>query len=118
MSLSQGGFYSGGPSSPTWRDHRRRGYWWRFRLLIIHDESRTTVSSQEQPGPLQKHADPLTELSQIKDVNKRPRQPREKTMYAHFAALQNGPPFPDHSHVAFVEIAKRLRRLLAGKSAA
>src|SRR5689334_8108630 len=113
MSLIQSGFESRGLSSPIWRGRRRQRCLRRFRLLIIHDQTRTALSGQEQPGPLQEHADPLTELSQIKDVNEGPSQPREETMDVNFPTLQDGPPFADHSHVAFVEIAKRFRRLLS-----
>ena len=56
-------------------------------VLIIHDESRAALPGQEQPGPLQEDADPKTELSQIQSVNESPRQPRQKTMYVHFAAF-------------------------------
>src|SRR4029077_7731709 len=110
-------FESRGLGSLIWRSRRGRRCLCRFRLLIIHDQTRTALSGQEQPAPLQEHADPLTELSQISDVNESPRQPREETMYVHFAALQDGPPFADHSDVAFVEIAKRFRRLLSGDAA-
>src|SRR5882762_1450018 len=118
MSLGQSGFESRGLSSLIWRGRRGRRRLCRFRLLIIHDQPRTALSGQEQPGPLQEDADPKTELSQIKCVNESPRQPREKTMYVHFAAFQDGPPFADHSHVAFVPIAKRFRTFLPGDAAA
>src|SRR5207302_481399 len=117
-SLSQSGFETRGLSSPIWRGRRGRRCLCRFRLLIIHDETRTALSGQEQPAPLQQHADFQTELRQKRDVNESPRQPRNETVQTNFPALQNGVAFADHSHVAFVEIAKRLWRLLAGKLAA
>src|SRR6202040_2483894 len=116
-SLSQSGFEWRGLSSLIWRGRRRRRCLCRFRLLIIHDETRTALSGQEQPGPLQEDADPKTELSQIKCVNESPRQPREKTMDVHFAALQDSPAFADHRHGAFVPIAKRFRTFLSGSAA-
>src|SRR5712671_6351021 len=117
MSLSQSGFEMRGLGSSIWRSCSGRRCLCQFRLLIIHDETRTALSGQEQPGPLQEDADPKTELSQISGVNESPRQPRHKTMYVHFAAIQDGPPFADHSHVAFVEIAKRFRTFLSGGAA-
>src|SRR5947207_8306635 len=117
MSLSQSGFETRGLSSPIC------GGWtgWpglcRFRLLIIHDQLRTALSGQEQPAPLQEHADFQTELRQKRDVNESPRQPRKQTVQTNFPALQNCVPLADDSHGAFVEIAKRLWRLLAGKLA-
>src|SRR4029077_1596768 len=117
MSLSQSGFESRGLSFLTWRGRRGGRCLRRFRLMIIHDEGGTTLSGQEQPGPLQEDADPKTELSQISGVNESPRQPREKSMDVHFATFQDGPPFADHSHVAFVEIAKRFRTFLSGGAA-
>src|SRR5712692_10048268 len=117
MSLSQSGFETRGLSSPIC------GGWtgWpglcRFRLLIIHDQPRTALSGQEQPAPLQEHADFQTELRQKRDVNESPREPRNETVQPKFAAFQNGVTFADHCHVAFVEIAKRLGRPLAGKLA-
>src|SRR6476620_7172720 len=86
-SLSQSGFESCGLSSLVWRGRRGRRCLCRFRLLIIHDETRTALSGQEQPGPLQEDADPKTELSQIRSVNESPRQPRQKTMDVHLAAI-------------------------------
>src|SRR5438046_7204312 len=107
MSLSQSGFESRGLSSPIWRGRRGRCLC-RFRLLIIHDQPRTTLSGQEQPAPLQEHADFQTELRQKRDMDESPRQPREETVQTNFPAFQNGVTFADHSHVAFVEITKRL----------
>src|SRR5690242_9484211 len=104
MSLSQSGFESRRLSSLIWRGRREWRCLCRFRLLIIHDQARTALSGEEQPGPLQQDADSLTELRQIRDVNESPRQPCEKTMYVNFSALQDCPPFADHRHVAFVEI--------------
>src|SRR6266487_6836659 len=118
MSLSQSGFESRGLSSPIcggWTGRRRLC---RFRLLIIHDQLRTALSGQEQPAPLQEHADFQTELRQERDVNESPGQPRQKAMYVQFAALDNGVAFPDYSHSAFVEVTKRLGRPLAGDAAA
>src|SRR5207237_7410721 len=80
MSLSQSGFESRGLSSLIWHGRRGRCCLCRCRLLIIHDQTRTAVSGQEQPGPLQEHADFQTELSQKHDVNKSPRQPRNETV--------------------------------------
>src|SRR5436309_6517438 len=117
MSLSQSGFESRRLSSPIWRGRRERRCLCRFRLLIIHDQPRTTLSGQEQPAPLQEHADFQTELRQKRDVNESPPQPREETVQTNFPALQNCVPLADDSHGAFVEIAKRLWRLLAGKLA-
>src|SRR5437899_7394642 len=117
MSLSQSGFESRGLSFPIWRGCRGRRCLCRFRLLIIHDQPRPTLSGQEQPAPLQEHADFQTELRQKRDVNESPRQPREETVQTNFPALQNCVTLADDGHGAFVEIAKRLWRLLAGKSA-
>src|SRR5947207_1052294 len=117
MSLSQSGFESRGLSSPIWRGRKGRRCLCRFRLLIIHDETRTALPGQEQPAPLQEHTDLLTELRQKHDVNESPRQPREEAVQTNFPTLQNSVPFADHRHGAFVEIAKRLWRLLAGKLA-
>src|SRR5438067_2344233 len=114
MSLSQSGFESRGLSSPIWRGRRGRRCLCRFRLLIIHDQPRTALSGQEQPAPLQEHADFQTELRQKCDVNESPRQPRQKAMYVQFAALDNGVAFPDDGHSAFVEISKRFRTFLSG----
>src|SRR5205807_2524713 len=86
MSLSQSGFESRGLSSPIWRGRRGRRCLCRFRLLIIHDQTRTALSGQEQPGPLQEHADLQTELRQKRNVNESPRQPREETVQPKFAA--------------------------------
>src|SRR4029077_16518340 len=86
-SLSQSGFETRGLSSLICRGRRGRRCLCRFRLMIIDDETRTALSGQEQPGPLQEDADPKTELSQIRSVNKSPRQPRQTAMYAHFAAF-------------------------------
>src|SRR4029077_1642795 len=116
-SLSQSGFETRGLSSLIWRGRRGERCLCPIRLLIIPDETRAALSGQEQPGPLQEDADPKTELSQISGVNESPRQPREKAMDVHFAAFQDGPPFADHSHVAFVEIAKRFRTFLSGGAA-
>src|SRR3954470_3547097 len=108
MSLSQSGFESRGLSSPIWRGRRGRHCLCRFRLLIIHDQPRTTLSGQEQPAPLQEHADFLTELSKEGDVNEGPGEPRQKAMDLHFAALQDAIPLADDGHGAFVEVTKRL----------
>src|SRR5438874_13224134 len=117
MSLSQSGFESRGLTSPIWRGRRGRRCLCRFRLLIIHDQTRTALSGQEQPAPLQEHADFQTELRQKHDVNESPRQPRYETVQANFPALQNSVALADHGHRAFVEIAKRLGSVLAGKLA-
>jgi pimeloyl-ACP methyl ester carboxylesterase len=45
--------------SSTWRGCRERRCLCRFRLLIIHDETRTALSGQEHPAPLQ---EPRTSL--------------------------------------------------------
>src|SRR5437879_11258076 len=116
MSLSQSGFESRGLSSPIWRGRGGRRCLCRFRLLIIHDQLRTALSGQEQPAPLQEHADFQTELSQERDVNEGPGQPRQKAMYVQFAALDNGVAFSDYSHSAFVEISKRFRAFLSGEA--
>src|SRR6266513_4611772 len=117
MSLSQSGFESRGLSSPIWRGRRERHCLCRFRSVIIHDQLRTTLSGQEQPAPLQEHADFQTELRQKHDVNESPPQPREETVQTNFPALQNCVTLADDGHVAFVEIAERLGRPLAGKVA-
>src|SRR3954447_4762994 len=117
MSLGQSGFESRGLSSPIWRGRRERRCLCRFRLLIIHDQPRTALSGQEQPGPLQEHADFQTELRQKCDVNESPPQPRNETVQPKFAALQNCVPLADDGHSAFVEVTKRLGRPLTGKLA-
>src|SRR6266480_2210374 len=117
MSLSQSRFESRGLSFPIWRGCRGRRCLCRFRLLIIHDQPRTALSGQEQPAPLQEHADFQTELRQKRDVNESPRQPRDESVQSNFTAFQNGVAFANHSHVAFVEIAKWLWRLLDGELA-
>src|SRR5260370_4766727 len=117
MSLRQSGFESRGLSSPIWRGRRGRRCLCRFRLLIIHDETRTALAGQEQPAPLQEHADLQTELSQEGDMNESPRQPRNETVQTDFPALQNSIPLADDGHGAFVEVTKSLWRLLAGKLA-
>src|SRR6266566_4742187 len=117
MSLSQSGFESRGLSSPIWRGRRERHCLCRFRSVIIHDQLRTALSGQEQPAPLQEHADFQTELRQKHDVNESPRQPREEAVQSKFAALQDAIPFANHCHGAFVEVTKRLWCLLAGKLA-
>src|SRR5436853_4441378 len=117
MSLSQSGFESRGLSSPIWRGRRERRCLCRFRLLIIHDQPRTALSGQEQPAPLQEHADFQTELRQESDMDESPPQPREETVQPKFAALQNCVPLADDGHGAFVEVTKRLGRPLAGKLA-
>src|SRR5438046_3499210 len=106
-SLSQSGFESRGLSFPIWRGRRGLRCLCRFRLLIIHDQPRTALSGQEQPAPLQEHADFQTELRQKRDVNESPSQPRDETVQPNFPALHNGVAFPDYSHSAFVEISKR-----------
>src|SRR5438477_9059622 len=118
MSLGQSGFETRGLSSPIWRGRRRRRCLCRFRLLIIHDQPRTTLSGQEQPAPLQEHADFQTELRQKRDVNESPPQPRNETVQTNFPALQNCVTLADDGHGAFVEIAKRLWRFLPEKLAA
>src|SRR5437868_14544728 len=50
-------------------------------------------------------------------MDESPRQPREESVQTNFPALQNCVPLADDGHGAFVEIAKRLWRLLAGKLA-
>src|SRR6266704_226862 len=100
MSLSQSGFETRGLRSPICGGWTGRPGLCRFRLLIIHDETRTALSGQEQPAPLQEHADFQTELRQKRDVNESPRQPREETVQTNFPAFQNGVTFADHSHVA------------------
>src|SRR3954447_27014117 len=117
MSLRQSGFESRELSSPIWRGRRERRCLCRFRLLIIHDQPRTALSGQEQPGPLQEHADFQTELRQKCDVNESPPQPRNETVQPKFAALQNCVPLADDGHSAFVEVTKRLGRPLTGKLA-
>src|SRR5436190_7880753 len=117
MSLSQSGFESRGLSSPIWRGRRERHCLCRFRSVIIHDQLRTTLSGQEQPAPLQEHADFQTELRQKRDVNESPAQPRNKTVQPKFTALQNCVSLADDGHGAFVEVTKRLGRPLAGKLA-
>src|SRR6266513_1295086 len=116
MSLSQSGFESRGLTFPIWRGFRERHCLCRFRLLIIHDQPRTALSGQEQPAPLQEHADFQTELRQERDVNESPRQPRQKASYVQFAALDNGVAFPYYGHGAFVEVTKRLRTFLSGEA--
>src|SRR6266481_2205167 len=106
MSLSQSGFETRGLSSPIWRGRRGRRCLCRFRLLIIHDETRTTVSGQEQPAPLQEHTDFQTDLRQKHDVNEGPGEPREETVQTNFPALENCVALADHGHGAFVEITK------------
>src|SRR5437660_4476875 len=117
MSLSQSGFETRGLGSSIWRGCRGRRCLCRFRLLIIHDQPRTALSGQEQPAPLQEHADFQTELRQKRDVNESPPQPRNETVQPKFAALQNCVPLADDGHGAFVEVTKRLGRPLAGKLA-
>src|SRR5437870_8593307 len=115
MSLSQSGFESRGLSSPIWRGRRGRRCLCRFRLLIIHDQPRTALSGQEQPAPLQEHADFQTELRQKRDVNESPAQPRNETVQPKCASLQNCVALADDGHGAFLEVTKRLGRPLAGK---
>src|SRR5438270_13164312 len=117
MLLGQSSFETRGLSSPIWRGRRGRRCLCRLRLLIIHNQTRTALSGQEQPAPLQEHADFQTELRQKRDVNESPRQPRNETVQPKFAALQNCVPLADDGHGAFVEVAKRLGRPLAGKLA-
>src|SRR5215472_13486792 len=81
---------------------------------MVHDESRPTLSAYEQPGPLQKHADPETNLRQERDVNESPGEPRDKPMQPDSAALQNRVAFPNNRHVSFVEISKRFGTVFAG----
>src|SRR6266550_1553018 len=117
MSLSQSGFETRGLSSPIWRGRRGRPCLCQFRLLIIHDQTRTALPRQKQPAPLEEHADFQTELRQKRDVNESPPQPREETVQPNFPALQNCVPLADDGHGAFVEVTKRLGRPLAGKLA-
>src|SRR5256885_9033013 len=112
MSLSQTGFETRGLSSPIWRGRRGRRCLCRFGLLIIHDQPRTALSGQEQPAPLQEHGDFQTELRQKRDVNESPAQPRNETVEPKFAALQDCVPLANDGHSAFVEVTKRLWRLL------
>src|SRR5260370_3574974 len=99
------------------RDRTNWRCWRSIRCAIIDDEPRTALSGQEQPAPLQEHADLQTELRQKHDVNESPRQPRNETVQTNFPALQNCVPLADDGHGAFVEVTKRLWRLLAGKLA-
>src|SRR5437016_7091917 len=115
MSFGQSGFETRGLSSPICGSWTGRPGLCRFRLLIIHDQTRTALSGQEQPAPLQEHADFQTELRQKRDVNESPPKPRNETVQPKFAALQNCVALADHGHGAFVEIAKRFGSLLAGK---
>src|SRR5258708_38784784 len=115
MSLSQSGFETRGLGSSIWRSCSGRRCVCRFRLLIIHDETRTALSGQEHPAPLQEHADFQTEPRQKRDVNESPCEPCEETVQTNFSALQNCVTLADHGHGAFVEIAKRLWRLLTCK---
>src|SRR6266446_4487381 len=117
MSLSQSGFETRGLGSSIWRSCSGRRCLCRFRLLIIHDETRTALSGQEHPAPLQEHADFQTELRQKRDVNESPCEPREETVQTNFPALQNCVTLADDGHGAFVEVTKRLGRPLAGKLA-
>src|ERR1043166_5008643 len=82
--------------------------------MMVHDESRAPLAGQEQPGPLQKHADPETNLRQEHDVDKSPGTPSDKAMHLNLAALENGIAFTDNGHVAFVEISKRSETVFAG----
>src|SRR5437762_13847242 len=50
-------------------------------------------------------------------MDESPCEPREETVQTNFPALQNCVTLADDGHGAFVEIAKRLWRLLAGKLA-
>src|SRR5258707_3056593 len=50
-------------------------------------------------------------------MDESPCEPREKTVQTNFPALQNCVTLTDDGHGAFVEIAKRLGRPLAGKLA-
>src|SRR5215475_7038698 len=81
---------------------------------MVHDNSRPTLSAYEQPGPLQKHTDPETNLRQERDVNESPGEPRDKPMQPDFAALQNSVALADYGHVAFVEIAERFGVVFTG----
>src|SRR6266403_396030 len=117
MSLSQSSFELRGLSSPIWRGCRGRRCSCRFRLLIIHNQTRSAVSGQEQPAPLQEDADLQTKLSEKSDVNESPAEPRDETVEPKVTALKNSVTLADHSHGSFVEIAKRFWRLLPGKLA-
>src|SRR5213592_4709218 len=117
MSLSQSGFETRGLGSSIWRGCMGRRCLCRFRFVIIHDQPRTALPRQEQPAPLQEHADFQTELRQKRDVNESPPQPRNETVQPKFAALQNCVPLADDGHGAFVEVTKRFGRPLAGKLA-
>src|SRR6266480_6871068 len=94
-SLSQSGFETRGLSSLIWRGRRGRRCLCRFRLLIIHDETRTALPRQKQPTPLQEHADFQTELRQESDMDESPCEPREETVQTNFPALQNCVTFAD-----------------------
>src|SRR4051812_10235016 len=100
------------------RDHCWRRCRIRLGFVIIHDQPRTAMSGQEQPAPLQEHANLQAKLSEKSDVNEGPAEPRDETVELKFTALKNSVSLADNSHGAFVEIAKRLGRLLAGKLAA
>ena len=68
---------------------------------------------QEQPSPLQEHADPKAELRSKSDMDKSPGKPCDKSMQLHLTALENRIARANDRHVTFIELTKRLEPVLA-----
>src|SRR5438067_11805958 len=85
-------------ASPAWYSRRSRR---------LGDQARAALAGEIRPEPLALHTQPVLQLRQGEDMNKRPYQPRQEAACAQPAPLQHRVILTDDGHVALVEIAER-----------
>src|ERR1700730_17321902 len=81
--------------------------------VVLHDETRPSLSGQIGPHPLHKDTHPKTRLSQKLQMDRGPDKPRQETTEANLAALQNCKTLAHNGQVSFVKVTERSRRLLS-----
>src|SRR5215471_309739 len=77
--------------------------------MVVYDQARASLAGQIRPHPLNEDADAKARLAKKLEMHRGPCHPGNKAGDPYTTRPQNGKPFADHRHVAFVEVAERTR---------
>src|SRR5882724_11151743 len=78
--------------------------------VIVYDQTRSALTRNICPDPLNEHGHAQTGCRQELQVHGCPCKPSQEAAQMDLSCLQNGEPFPDNRHVALIEIFEWFRR--------
>ena len=83
---------------------------------MADDQSRSSLTREIGPDPLDEYAHAKARLREKLEMNPRPCEPCDEPGHLELSTLQDRKPFSNHGHVAFIEVPERLGRGLTSDS--